>query len=142
MLVYADVGQAIDWLCQAFGFIERFRYGPEDEPQGALLSIGEGSVLLSSPRVGQSPEWADRVEIRPPSPGVVTHIVHVQVEDVDRHYESAKRYGARILNPPETHAFGERQYTVEDLNGSPLDLHSIRGRIYPGGVGWHIKLRD
>lgn len=28
-LVYEDVGQAIDWQCETFGFSERFRYGPE-----------------------------------------------------------------------------------------------------------------
>ena len=28
-LVYEDVGQAIGWLCETFGFSARFRYGPE-----------------------------------------------------------------------------------------------------------------
>lgn len=41
----------------------------------------------------------------------------VHVEDVDAHYELAKRCEARILNPPETYPFGERQYTVEDVGG-------------------------
>jgi uncharacterized glyoxalase superfamily protein PhnB len=116
-LIYADVGRAIDWLCEAFGFAERFRYGPEGKPAGALLAVGQGSVFLSSPRTGQSPEWDDRAEVCPPRPNEVTHSVSVHVEDVDRHYENARRCGARILNPPETYPFGERQYTVEDLGG-------------------------
>ena len=116
-LVYADVGKAINWLCDAFGFTERFRYGPAGRPAGAQLAVGRGSVFLTSPRKGQSPEWADRAELRPPRPNEVTHSLGVHVDDVDRHYEQAKRRGARILNPPETYPFGERQYTAEDLDG-------------------------
>jgi uncharacterized glyoxalase superfamily protein PhnB len=111
------VGEAIDWLCGAFGFVERLRYGPDGDPAGAQLSVGEGSVFLTSPRVGQSPEWADTAELRPPRKNEVTHSVAVHVGDVDRHYEQARRFGARILGPPETHSFGERQYTAEDLCG-------------------------
>lgn len=41
----------------------------------------------------------------------------VRLPDVDQHYEQVKRTNARILHPPETFPFGERQYTVEDLGG-------------------------
>jgi hypothetical protein len=37
------------------------------------------------------------------------------VDGVDAHYETATAYGARILNPPTTYPFGERQYTAIDL---------------------------
>ena len=117
VLVYANVGGAIDWLCRAFGFVERLRYGPDGNPDGAQLSVGEGAVFLTKPRVGQSPKWADQAEFRPPRPDEVTHSVAVHVDDVDWHYERAKGFGARILSPPETHPFGERQYTAEDLCG-------------------------
>ena len=117
VLVYANVGQAIEWLSAAFGFRERFRYGPEGSPAGAQLAVGEGSVFLTSPRVGQSPKWKDRAEFRPPRRGEISHSVCVHVDDVDRHYEQAKRYGVRIFSAPETHPFGERQYTAEDLEG-------------------------
>ncbi len=116
-LVYEDVGKAIDWLCETFGFVERFRYGPAGDPAGAQLAVGEGAVFLSAPRLGQSPEWADRAALRPPRPSEVTHIVNVRVENIDRHHEQAIQCGARILNPPETYPFGERQYTAEDLGG-------------------------
>jgi uncharacterized glyoxalase superfamily protein PhnB len=116
-LVYEDVGKAIIWLCETFGFSEILRYGPESHPAGAQLAVGRGAVFLSGARVGQSSDWADRAQFRPPRPDEVTHTVSVYVEDVDRHYESARQRGARILNPPETYPFGERQYTVQDLAG-------------------------
>jgi len=39
----------------------------------------------------------------------------VRVEDVEGHYERAKRYGAAILLKPTNYPFGERQYTCRDL---------------------------
>ena len=114
VLVYEDVGKAIDWLCETFGFVERFRYGAKGSPAGAQLTVGEGSVFLIGPRVS---EWADRTAFRPPRSDEATHSVSVQVGDVDGHYIHTKHAGARILNPPETYPFGERQYTVEDLGG-------------------------
>jgi uncharacterized glyoxalase superfamily protein PhnB len=117
VLVYADVGQAIDWLCDTFAFTEVFRYGPPGHPGGAQLAVGAGAVFLTEPRVGQSSEWGDRAAFRPPHSDEVTHTVMVNVEDVDGHHAHAKDRAARILHPPETYPFGERQYTVEDLGG-------------------------
>ncbi|HET6229615.1 MAG TPA: VOC family protein, partial [Longimicrobiaceae bacterium] len=57
-LVYDDVGTAIDWLCNTFGFRERYRYGPPGQPQGAMLTIGAGSVMLTAAREADpSGEW-------------------------------------------------------------------------------------
>lgn len=116
-LVYEDVGTAINWLCETFGFVERFRYGPEGNLAGAQLAVGEGAVFLVGPRQGQSPGWGDQATFRPPRSGEVTHDVNVQVVDVDSHFEQTRRSGAHILSAPETYPFGERQYTVEDLGG-------------------------
>jgi uncharacterized glyoxalase superfamily protein PhnB len=117
VLVYADVGKAIDWLCDTFVFMEVFRYGPPGHPAGAQLAVGAGAVFLTGPRLGQSSEWGDRAEFRPPRPDEVTQTVMVNVDDVDEHYAHVQGRGARILHPPETYSFGERQYTAEDLGG-------------------------
>ncbi len=117
VLVYDDVGRAIQWLCETFGFVERFRYGPEGSPAGAQLGVGGGSVFLTSPRIGQSPKWTDRAVFRAPRPDEVTHSVCVHVEDVDGLYQRIRQRDARILCAPETHPFGERQFTVEDIDG-------------------------
>lgn len=116
-LVYQDVGEASDWLCETFGFMERFRYGPQGNPVGAQLAVGTGAIFLTKPRIGQSPEWDDQAVFRPPHSDEVTHTISVQVEDVDNHCAHVKKCAARILNPPETYPYDERQYTVEDLGG-------------------------
>lgn len=108
VLIYEDVGKAIDWLCGAFGFKERLRVGGRDgRVTHAQLSVGEGAVMLGAPGA----------EFRPPRSNEVNQYVLVHVEDVDRHFEHAKRFGARIVRPPTNMPFGERPYTAEDLFG-------------------------
>jgi len=108
ILIYEDVGKAIDWLCEAFGFSERLRAAaPGGRVTHAQLAIAEGAVMLG----GQGAEF------RPPRPDEVTQYVLVHVDDVDRHYERARQFGARVLGPPADRPFGERQYTAEDLAG-------------------------
>ncbi len=117
-LIYNDVAQAIAWLCDVFGFKERLRAIGEDGKVGhAQLAIDLGGVMLGAARIGQGFAAPDTAEFRPPRPNEVSQTLSVHVEDVDRHYEHAKRRGARILQPPTTHPFGERQYTAADLDG-------------------------
>jgi uncharacterized glyoxalase superfamily protein PhnB len=91
-LPYENVDAASDWLCRAFGFRERLRIGDHR----AQLVLGDGAVILTSrtPR-----EYAALL---------------VRVDDADRHHEQAKKAGARILQPPADHPYGERQYIAED----------------------------
>jgi uncharacterized glyoxalase superfamily protein PhnB len=113
-LVYADVGQAVVWLCDTFAFQERWRAGDHR----AQLAIGDGAIAVTEKRTGTG--WADQpdeVEFVPPQPGVVSHSVMVRVDDVDGHFERARQRGARILHPPTDYPYGERQYEVEDLAG-------------------------
>jgi uncharacterized glyoxalase superfamily protein PhnB len=108
ILIYEDVAKAISWLNGAFGFIERLRAA---RPDGAVmhgqLSIGEGAIMMG----------AAGGEYHPPRPNEVNQYVHVHVEDVDRHFDHAKQFGARIVKPPNNMPFGERQYVAEDLAG-------------------------
>jgi len=94
-LPYEDVHTAAAWLCQAFGFTERLRIGNHR----CQLSFGQSSVVV----------------IERKEPGISSILMHV--DDVDGHYERAKQFGARIINPPTDYPFGERQCTVEDLGG-------------------------
>jgi uncharacterized glyoxalase superfamily protein PhnB len=100
VLTYANVREAADWLCRAFGFAERLRIGDHR----AQLSFGSGAVVI-----------AGQHELLPQAG--FSHSVMVRVADVDSHYKQAKKVGARIINPPADYPYGERQYTVEDIGG-------------------------
>jgi uncharacterized glyoxalase superfamily protein PhnB len=112
ILVYEDVAEAVEWLSDTFGFRERLRIGTHR----VQMDAGDGAVIISERRVHRS-DQPDQVLFRPPRRGVLSHLVMVRVEDVDAHYERARRGGARILQRPTDHPYGERQYTAEDLDG-------------------------
>jgi uncharacterized glyoxalase superfamily protein PhnB len=107
ILIYEDVGQAIDWLCRAFGFSERLRAERDGVIGHAQLAVAEGAIMLG--RQGGP--------FRSPQGNEISQYVHVTVADVDRHFEHAKQCGARVVQSPADTPFGERQYTVQDHAG-------------------------
>jgi uncharacterized glyoxalase superfamily protein PhnB len=113
VLVYEDVAEAVEWLSDAFGFVERLRIGDHR----SQLSIGDGAMVVAGRRVSSGSWSSDPVEFRPPRRGVVSHSVTVRVQDIDAHYERARANGARIVQAPADHPYGERQYAAEDLAG-------------------------
>ncbi|WP_217605070.1 VOC family protein [Chitinophaga sp. GbtcB8] len=101
VLVYADLDKAIPWLCETFGFTERWRAGNHR----AQLAFGEGTIALSAQPEGKTGGEQDR------------HSLMVRVRDVNYHYEHACKHGAQIIQPPADFPYGERQYTAADLDG-------------------------
>ena len=95
-----DVGEAADWLCNAFGFRVRLRIGNHR----AQLVYGAGAVIVTQLSEGA----AD---------GRPAHSVLMRVEDADAHHERAVTAGAAIGRPPTDYPYGERQYTAMDLGG-------------------------
>ena len=98
-LTYPDITAAAQWLSNAFGFSERLRIADHR----IQLTFGSGAVVL----VGGSVQ---------PSDGS-SHSTMVRVDDVDRHFAHAQQAGARVLGPPVTYPYGERQYAAHDLAG-------------------------
>ena len=107
ILIYADVGKAIDWLSHAFGFKERLRAERNGVVGHAQLVVAGGALMLG--RQG--------AEYHPPRPGEIQQYVHISVDAIDAHYDRARGAGARIVQPPHDMPFGERQYTAEDPEG-------------------------
>jgi uncharacterized glyoxalase superfamily protein PhnB len=95
VLHYADVPAAVEWLCETFGFAERWRAGGHR----AQLAVGDGCVVVAR---GEAAGGSS---------------VMVRVEDVDAHFARAKERGARVLDEPTEFPYGERQYNVEDPAG-------------------------
>jgi uncharacterized glyoxalase superfamily protein PhnB len=122
MLSYEDVGAAVEWLSDAFGFEEsgqRFDDG-EGHVTHAELSLDGATIFLGwpgpeyrSPRrhaqeCAQAARWLD-------VPWVVDG-VQVEVADLGAHYERARAAGAEILREPEEQPFG-RLYSAADPEG-------------------------
>jgi uncharacterized glyoxalase superfamily protein PhnB len=104
-LAYPDVGEAIDWLCDTFGFTLRLRIANHR----AQLNIGDGAVVVTQQR--RRAEGAT-------SPNVDTaHAVMVRVDDVDGHHARASQRGAQVIDSPTSYPYGERQYSVVDFAG-------------------------
>jgi uncharacterized glyoxalase superfamily protein PhnB len=118
-LIYRDVSKAIEWLCGAFGFTERLR--TPEEPDGTIhhaqLAVGAGSVVLTS-----------GTDVRPAS-------LLVPVADVDAHFERAAEFDKRIVNPPKTHNYGERQYNAEDPEGHRWTFSQSVADVDPKELG-------
>ena len=112
-LAYPDVGEAIGWLCDAFGFTLRIRIANHR----AQLNVGDGAVVLPEQSVSELPDTTDADEPGSLRQGRLGHSVMVRVSDVDRHHERASKSGARILRSPADYPYGERQYTCEDHAG-------------------------
>jgi hypothetical protein len=45
ILIYEDVGKAIEWLCGSFGFVERLRAERDGIVSHAQLAVAEGAVM-------------------------------------------------------------------------------------------------
>jgi uncharacterized glyoxalase superfamily protein PhnB len=82
-LAYPDVGQAITWLCDAFGFTLRLRIANHR----AQLNVGAGAVVLTE-------------QLQADAKAQARSAAMVRVEDVNRHFARALRNGARVLQPP------------------------------------------
>ena len=110
-LGYVDAPAALDFLCKAFGFEEKFRYPMDDGRIGhAELTLGGDVALMVAstfPELGLvSPRDL---------PGVHSQ-VKCFVDDVDAHYQTAKKMGATSVSEPKDE-YGERAYRAVDLEG-------------------------
>lgn len=125
ILVYADAGKAVEWLCGAFGFTERLRAEHKGAVMHAQLVAFGGDIMLG--RQG--------AEFRPPTRGEVSQYVHVAVDDVDAHHARAKAFGATIVAAPADKPFGERQYTAEDPEGHRWTFSQHVRDVHPSEWG-------
>jgi len=111
-LFYDDVGSALKFLEDAFGFTRIFE---SPDPEGGLAhaqaALGNGKVML-----GKTGRGLRLVK----SAGAMEALhagVYVYVEDVDAHCERARAQGAKILLEPGDQPWGDRMYCAVDPEG-------------------------
>jgi PhnB protein len=109
-LLYEDVAGALDWLANAFGFIERLRFeDPDGSVSHAEMEIGpDGVIMMGDP----GPDYRN-----PKRLGGTTQQTHVYMDNVDEHFERAKGAGATIVSELEDQSYGDRRYIAEDPEG-------------------------
>ena len=90
ILVYEDVGKALEFLSRAFGFRERLRAEWGGAISHAQMDIGGGSIMMGK----------QGGPFKAPSGDSVSQYAHVHVENVDAQMP-----------------FGVRQYTAKDIGG-------------------------
>ena len=108
-LYYEEVAEAVDWLSRAFGFREQSRMaGADGNVAHAVMQSGDGTVMMGDP----GPDYKN-----PKHLGHVTQSLYVIVDDVDKHYKTAREAGAKILEEPQDQFYGDRRYGAEDPEG-------------------------
>lgn len=121
MLAYEDGLAAMDWLCEAFGFKEEVRMLADNGKlaHGELI-MGNSKIMLASPTPDyQSPKHHRQVCAVTGKWLQVPYIINgclVYVDDIRKHYHTAKAHGAVILSEIEEGGPGTR-YRAEDLEG-------------------------
>jgi uncharacterized glyoxalase superfamily protein PhnB len=122
-LFYDDAAQAIDWLCKAFDFEVRLKIeGEGGRIEHSELTYGDGLIMVGS--TGGRSDRAIPLPCRSPRSldGANTQTLCVCVDDADAHCARARNAGARIVEEPTTHDYGDeywsdRTYRAEDLEG-------------------------
>ena len=119
---YEDAEAAIEWLCQAFGFVEdsAARYVEEGVISHAELDLEGATIYLSTPAGYASPRRVrDESDLarRAYDNAWVIDGYFVEVADVDTHHQRAIAAGATILREPQEPGIGYRIYSAEDPEG-------------------------
>jgi uncharacterized glyoxalase superfamily protein PhnB len=117
-LSYEDAPAAIDFLCSAFGFEERYRMVMDDGRIGhAEVAYRDGIIFLASP-------WKETGASSPKDLAGIHSQLMCQVDDVDAHYRHALEAGAIVITEPADQPYGERTYRAVDLEGHRWIFHS------------------
>ena len=111
MLAYDDAPGAIEFLCRAFGFQEKFRM---DMPDG---TIGHAEVALHGNMVMLATTWKDGGLRSPKDLPAMPCQLMCEVDNVDEHYARAVAEGAIVIAEPQDEFYGQRKYRALDLEG-------------------------
>ncbi|MFO7253643.1 MAG: VOC family protein [Actinomycetes bacterium] len=117
-LFYRDAPAAIRFLTEAFGFVERARYGSGEVVEHAELvwPDGSGGVMLGSVRTGS--EFAQAAG---------TAVVYVVTTEPDLLFARAVAAGAAVVRDLADTDYGSRDFTVRDPEGNLWSFGTYRG---------------
>ena len=120
-LYYPDVTAAADWLCKALGLAVRLRIGDHR----IQMKFADGCLIVAEATpdrglTGDNGFTAGQA-----------HSVMIRIADADSLCERARQAGARILKPPTSYPYGERQCNLEDPFGHRWTLTQSIADVAP-----------
>lgn len=121
-VTYRDASAMIDWLCAAFGFEIRLKIeGDGGAIEHSEITYGEAVVMVGRERLGSDAKFGTQW-MSPLTAAGVTQSLMLYVDDVDAHCEQARAHGAKIIDEPKVHDYGEdywadRSYGAIDPEG-------------------------
>ncbi len=122
-----DAPRLLDFLVEAFGFVEVVRHGDGERVEHAQLAWpAGGGVMLGSVRGGDDDPWARE----PGSAGV--YVVCASAADVDALYQRALAAGARVHTEPHETDYGSHDVAFADVDGNLWQFGTYRGEPRPG----------
>jgi uncharacterized glyoxalase superfamily protein PhnB len=105
---YPDVREGAAWLMAAFGFQVRMRIANHR----IQMMLGDSALIVVERRGDESRRSS----------------VMLRVDDADGYCARVVAAGGKVMHPPQSHPYGERQAHVEDLAGNDWVLsQTIRG---------------
>ena len=110
-LYYEDVGGALKFLAKAFGckkYGEQMK-GKDGKINHAAMRFGDEELIMMG---YPGPKYKNPKRLRQ-----ATQSLYINVDDVDAHFEHARKAGAKILEEPTDTFYGHRRYSAEDLEG-------------------------
>ena len=141
-LYYEDAAKAIDWLCDAFGFEVRLRV--EDDAGRIVhseLTYGEGLLMVGQEDLTAARTWKRRMRSPRMVEGANTQCLMFFVDDADAHCAHARARGARIVEEPATHDYGEEYWADRSYGALDPEGH-MRARRIPGAHLGEIEMYE
>lgn len=128
---YQDAIAAIEWLCDAFGFDVRIKVeGKDGRIEHSELTYGEGVVMVAQEDPDCERHWKAAMRSPRSLGGAGTQSIMFYVDDADAHCERSRSCGARIVEEPATHDYGEDYWADRSY-----------GALDPEGHMWWITQR-
>lgn len=121
-LYYEDLSGALIFLSRAFGFRKYGRpmSGPDGKLNHAAMKLGDAMIMMGYP--GSKYKNPKRL-------GQATQSLYINVDNVNKHCERARKAGATIIEEPADTFYGHRRYGAEDPEGHQWYFaHDIKKR--------------
>ena len=111
----SDMGAALDFYRDVLDFrVDR------GEPDDSNVSLQRGDARLMLETAADHYGEAYNAEIRDRLGAKSPHALYVEADDLDELYARVQSHGGRIVDPLGGRAWGQREFTVEDGEGSWL----------------------